>query len=161
MKLYEIEKELELVLFSIEMQDGVPDAEDTKKIEELSLAFDQKMEGIAKHILNLQIEADACKTEAKRIAERGKAAEKKIEGYEHYLQTACPDGGTFGNRKIKWRASEAVKLLVDDNAVPDQYKRVKIVETVTVDKAGIKADLKNGAELMFAEIEKRKNLKVE
>ena len=159
MKLYEIEKELELLLFSIEMQDGVPDAEDTKKIEELSLAFDQKMEGIAKHILNLQIEADACKAEAKRIAERGKAAEKKIEGYEHYLQTACPDGGTFGNRKIKWRASEAVKLLVSDDDVPDQYRKEKI--TYGIDKAGIKTDLKNGAELMFAEIEKRKNLKVE
>lgn len=158
MKLYEIELELEKVLFSIEMQ-GEADEFDSKRLEELQLAYDKKMEGIAKHILNLQAEAEALKVESKRLADRAKQAEKKIEGYESYLLMACPEGGTFGTHKIKWRKSEAVKLLVDEEAVPDQYLKQKI--SYTVDKAGIKTDLKNGADLMFAEIEVRQNLKIE
>lgn len=158
MKLYEIEKELNKLIAEIEDQ-GVALPDDIKKIEALDLAYNLKMEGICKHILNLQAEAEAMKVEAKRLAERGKKAEAKIEGYENFLKLACSTGGTFGNHKIKWRKSEAVKLLVPDDQIPVQYQKEKI--TIGIDKAGIKDDLKNGASFDFAEIEVRQNLKIE
>ena len=159
MKVYEIEKELSRVLHEIE-ESGEVTPESLAKMELLETAYSDKMGGIAAHVLNLGIEADALKLEAKKLAARSKACENKIAGYESFLKIICAEGGTFGNRKIKWRkCPESVDLLVSDDDVPDQYKKQKIA--YTVDKASIKIDLQSGVELLFAELKRNVNLIVE
>lgn len=158
MRLYEIEKELEQLLTQIE-QEGEVSEETLQKLEGLQLAYNQKMEGIAKHVLNLKAEVLACEAESQRLKTRAMMASKKIDGYEKYLLYSCPEGGTFGNHKIKWRNSQAVKLLVPEDEVPPQYRRERV--SYSVDRVGIAADLKSGATLPFAEMEQRKWLKVE
>lgn len=138
--LYEINEQ---ILSCVDMETG--EIIDADKLQDLQLAFDEKVEGIACWIKNLLSDAAAIKAEKDALAEREKACKNKAESLKNYLSSVL-SGTKFKSPKvsISYRKSESVEV-VDVTRVPEEF--LKYAEP-TVDKTKVKEAIKNGMELM-------------
>lgn len=84
---------------------------DFERLEQLTLARDAKIEGVALFIKNLEAEAAAIKNEENTLAERRKEKERKVERLKEYLTTAL-DGAKFETPRVKmsFRSSTSVEI---------------------------------------------------
>ena len=132
--LYEINNQ---ILDCVDMETG--EIIDMDKLQELQMAFDAKVEGIACWIKNLLSEAKAIKEEKDNLAVRQRACENKAESLKEYLQTAL-EGQKFKTSKvsISYRKSEQVQVN-DMSVLSENYLKYKEPEA---DKTKIKQDLK-------------------
>lgn len=80
MNLFEIENE---IMNCWDQETG--EIFDSKKMDQLEMARDTKIENIALYIKNLTADAEALKAEKQSFAERQKAAENKAEALKRYL----------------------------------------------------------------------------
>lgn len=118
---------------------------DAEALDALLMQKDEKLEGIACWIKNLQSDALAYKAEKDAFAARQKAAENKAESLKKYLATVL-QGEKFSTAKcaVSFRKSETVEV-EDVKLVPAELLRVKT--TVEPDKTAIKAAIKAGQEI--------------
>jgi len=169
MKFYEISKELERVLD--ECESGIPsEAEEGKafnssellsRISALEGSYNDKVEGMLTHILNLELEVQVCDSELARLKKRKERAEAKLEGYQMTLETWCGDGGVYGTRELKWKMNPPkVDLLVEEDKIPEQYIRETVKVTRSPDKTLIKQDILAKADISFARLIQTKSMKV-
>lgn len=84
--LYEINEQ---ILNCVDMETG--EIIDADKLQDLQLAFDEKVEGIACWIKNLLSDASAIKAEKDALAEREKACKNKAESLKNYLSSVLYD----------------------------------------------------------------------
>lgn len=133
-------------------------ADDT--LEGLAMEWDDKVLATAKYKLSLEAEAAALKEAEKRMADRRKVIETKVESLGNYLLGQvvavgrCPADAEV---KISLRKSESV-VIDDESAIPIELKR-HIPESWQPDKAAIKERLKAGKQ-PWAHIETRQNLAI-
>ena len=80
MNLYEIDAAITAL---VDPETG--EISDFTKLEELSMARDQKLENVACWYKNLMAEAKAIRDEEKVLAERRQSAERKAESLKRYL----------------------------------------------------------------------------
>ena len=120
--------------------------------------YENKVENYIKVIKNTEADVEARKNEIKRLTELNRADKRKIERMEENLKESMVvtgheqvDTTLF---KVSFRKSEAVE--VDDLLLPEAYK----VATYKPDKKRLKEDLKNGLEILGAELVERKNLSI-
>ena len=120
--------------------------------------YENKVENYIKVIKNTEADVEARKNEIKRLTELNRADKRKIERMEENLKESMVvtgheqvDTTLF---KVLFRKSEAVE--VDDLLLPEAYK----VATYKPDKKRLKEDLKNGLEILGAELVERKNLSI-
>nr|DAN55305.1 MAG TPA: resistance protein [Caudoviricetes sp.] len=120
--------------------------------------YENKVENYVKVIKNTESDVEARKNEIKRLTELNRADKRKIERMEENLKESMAltgheqvDTTLF---KVSFRKSEAVE--VDDLLLPEAYK----VATYKPDKKRLKEDLKNGLEILGAELVERKNLSI-
>ena len=120
--------------------------------------YENKVENYVKVIKNTESDVEARKNEIKRLTELNRADKRKIERMEENLKESMAltgheqvDTTLF---KVSFRKSEAVE--VDDLLLPEAYK----VVTYKPDKKRLKKDLKNGLEILGAELVERKNLSI-
>ena len=120
--------------------------------------YEEKVENYIKVIKNNEADIEARKNEIKRLTELNRADERKNERMKEVLKESMDltghdrvDTKLF---KVSFRKSEAVE--VDDLLLPERYK----VATWKVDKKRLKEDLKNGLEILGAELVERKNLSI-
>lgn len=120
--------------------------------------YEEKVENYIKVIKNNEADIEARKNEIKRLTELNKADERKNERMKEVLKESMDltghdrvDTKLF---KVSFRKSEAVE--VDDLLLPEAYK----VATWKADKKRLKEDLKNGFEILGAELVERKNLSI-
>lgn len=120
--------------------------------------YENKVENYVKVIKNTEADIEARKNEIKRLTELNRADKRKIERMEENLKESMVvtgheqvDTTLF---KVSFRKSEAVE--VDDLLLPEAYK----VATYKPDKKRLKEDLKNGLEILGAELVERKNLSI-
>jgi len=120
--------------------------------------YENKGENYVKVIKNTESDVEARKNEIKRLTELNRADKRKIERMEENLKESMAltgheqvDTTLF---KVSFRKSEAVE--VDDLLLPEAYK----VATYKPDKKRLKEDLKNGLEILGAELVERKNLSI-
>lgn len=120
--------------------------------------YENKVENYIKVIKNTEADVEARKNEIKRLTELNKADERKNERMKEVLKESMAltghervDTTLF---KVSFRKSEAVE--VDDLLLPEAYK----VATYKPDKKRLKEDLKNGLEILGAELVERKNLSI-
>lgn len=150
--LYEMTSDL-IELLDAEISEEVK----TEIMETIKLQMETKAENIIAVIRNYETRIDAVKAEEKRLAEYRKSEEKKLENLKQYT-TYCME--QLGNKKletslgrISLRKKPASLNIVDENKVPEQYK--ELIQTVKIDKAQIKKDLKEqeiaGVELVEGE----------
>jgi hypothetical protein len=126
-------------------------------IENIKIQIETKAENIIAVIRNYETRIEGIKNEEKRLAEYRKSEEKKLESLKQYT-TYCME--KLGNKKldtnlgrIALRKKPASLNIVDEDLIPDEYK--KIIQTIKIDKAQIKKDLKDkkieGVELIEGE----------
>lgn len=120
--------------------------------------YENKVENYIKVIKNNEADIEARKNEIKRLTELNRADERKNERLKEVLKESMAltghervDTTLF---KVSFRKSEAVE--VDDLLLPEAYK----VATWKADKKRLKEDLKNGLEILGAELVERKNLSI-
>lgn len=120
--------------------------------------YEEKVENYIKVIKNNEADIEARKNEIKRLTELNRADERKNERLKEVLKESMDltghervDTKLF---KVSFRKSEAVE--VDDLLLPEAYK----VATYKPDKKRLKEDLKNGLEILGAELVERKNLSI-
>lgn len=120
--------------------------------------YEEKVENYIKVIKNNEADIEARKNEIKRLTELNRADERKNERMKEVLKESMDltghdrvDTKLF---KVSFRKSEAVE--VDDLLLSEAYK----VATYKPDKKRLKEDLKNGLEILGAELVERKNLSI-
>lgn len=120
--------------------------------------YEEKVENYVKVMKNLEADIEARKNEIKRLTELNKADEKKKD---HLKETLSVSMALTGHDrvdtklfKVSFRKSQAVE--VDEMLLPESYK----VATYKPDKKRLKEDLKNGLEILGAELVEKKNLSI-
>ena len=147
MTLYEINEKL-MNCFFIPETEEVVDGEtgevfDSNYLDRLDMAREEKIEGIALWIKNIDAEAEAIKAEKMKLAKRQAAAEKRAENLRNYLL------GNMGEEKfstakvaISFRHSQRVEC-DDVNSLPFEFVKTEIKPAL----AEIKKALKGGREI--------------
>lgn len=152
MKLYEINQE---ILACIDMETGEIIA--PEKLEALQMDKHEKLRNIAFVALNAAADAKAYEEQEKKFAARKRAAKATVEWAKATL------AAELGGKKMKepeftisYRKSEAVEV-ADEAAVPDEFR---IQQPDKIDRAALKAALKNGAVIAGAQIVERQNIQI-
>ena len=155
MKLYEIIHEIENFDFIIDEETG--EILNAMQLDELELAKEEKVENICLWIKNLKAEANAIKEEVSSLQKRHKAVHNKAESLERYIQQAL-NGEKFKTARVSvsYRKSETVEC-ADILAVDDDYLRYKEPE---LDKAKVKAALKEGIDVKGCSLIQKQNMQI-
>lgn len=158
--LYKINQE---ILSVIDLETG--EVLDEERLAALQIERDEKIENIAKYIINLTSDAEQYKERKKYFEEMEKAATKKAAGLKAYLE------GELGGAKFKtadvnvsYTTSTAVEV-ESDAALIEWAKEHKPnllnrKETVTLYLTEIKNAINAGEEIPGAKIVKKKSMQV-
>ena len=140
--LYELTSALAEFDFDIDEETG--EILNAEELDALEIERDEKIENIALWIKNLTSDAEAYKKEKDNFAKKEQAAKKKVESLKEYLRWNL-DGEKFKTDRvtISWRRSEAVEV-IDQEKIPKGWF---VDQEPKLDKAGIKAALKDGEEI--------------
>lgn len=118
-------------------------------LDELASQEADKVDSFAQFIRFQSDRAKACKNESRRLAERAKAAERRIDWLKsHYASVMLANGlkKIGGNiYTLSLRKSESVDTPPDPSVLDKSYLRVKT--TIEPDKQLIKEALKNGRDV--------------
>ena len=158
--LYEILKEYDEVLNSFEVDEETGEViMDFAKLEELSLAKEQKIENIGKYILNLSAEQTALTERKQALDKRIKSIANKVTSLTNYLET-CLDGEPFKcvDFEIKFTKSERVEIENNffNNIRNERFYKVK----VEPNKTDIKKAIKEGYFVEGASLVPCQNMKI-
>lgn len=154
MKLWEIKDEIEKCFSeTVDEETGEILSEvNLQYLEELQMAFDDKVDNICCLIKNMDAEVKAFKTEETNLKKRRMAKENASQRLKDYLK-AILNGQKFESvrSKISYRASKSTEVDMDlfmNNKDYDLYVKTEI----TPNKTAIKKALEDGKELIGAEI---------
>lgn len=156
MTLFEINKAI--MDFEFEIDEETGEILNANGLDELEIAKEEKIENIGLWIKNLLAEAEAVKHEKDNMAIRQKRLEKKAESLKGYLTYAL-NGEKFSTPRVamSFRKSESV-VIPDDAVVPDEYCNISVVKKP--DKTVIKKALKEGKEVLGAELVTKQNIQI-
>lgn len=131
---------------------------DPGKLEALQIERERKIENVALWVKNLRYEAQNLKAEKEALAEREKAAKRKIEGLEAYLETVLAGQG-FETPKVKvsFRKSKVVEI-TDESKLPEEYVRTKVEKSP--DKIAIREALKSNFQIPGAAMAEKTNIQI-
>lgn len=139
MKLYEISDELLKVIEADEFNE--------ESLNELVISFEKKAGGIVSFNESMQTFIDYCKSEEKRIAAKRKAVENRGKSLMTYLKTCMESSGMMemevGTKTLKIQ-SNPPSVVIDDESLLDAKFFTIIPEQYQINKAEIKAALKQG-----------------
>ena len=150
--LFEINQE---ILDCIDLETGEIIA--PEKLEALQMDKHEKLRNIAFVALNAAADVKAYEEQEKKFTARKKAAKATVEWAKATLATELA-GKKMKEAEfsISFRKSEAVEV-ADEAAVPDEFR---IPQPDKIDKAALKAALKNGAVIAGAQIVERQNIQI-
>lgn len=135
---------------------------DQSNVDDLSIAFDEKVDSCGCYVRELMAEWKAYCDEAARLDKKAKAVKRRIESMQAYIGRCMAEVGedrVEGRHvTVKFRRSSAVNV-TDADALPEEY--VRVTHRIEPDKARIKAAINAGIEVPGAEIEQRRTLVVE
>lgn len=151
MTLYEINAEISACI------DGeTGEVIDFDRLSGLVMERENKLEGVALWIKNLEATAKAIKAEREVLKARQEQAEHKALALREWLSGAL-DGEKMETPKVKvsYRKSTAVEV---DDRLPKKWCSKKIV--YTPDKVAIKTAIQNGKRITGAKIVERQNIQI-
>lgn len=149
MKFYEIDTRVEELLLALVDEDGVINEEAERELAELELADTEKTEGVLLAIKGMAAEAEAIRNEEKALADRRRVIEKKAEGLKAFIQRRLA-GEKFRTPRVAVSYRKTTSCEVDDGAWifwPEELQDQLTKQTTTVDKAAVKALLKDGRQI--------------
>lgn len=162
MKLYEIDRELEAAIeaaFDPETGEILDDAA-FERMNELEMAREAKLEGVALWIKGLAAEAEAINNEKNNLAKRERVLKNKAARLTEWLSYVLRGEKLKTPRvAISWRSSETVEY--DDTVDPEKLdpKFIK-PQPVEINKTAVKAALKMGVEIPGFWLEKHQNIQI-
>lgn len=159
-KLYEISesfKNLEDLL----ADDTIPVDIIENALNEVEEEFNNKAETIAKLVRSLSLDVDMLKEEEKRIAQRRKSLENKIDYLKNYLQNQMEFIGTDKIKSplftISIQKNKPSVVVNDEMAIPLDF----LVSKVTVDKVALFNHIKETGEMFDGvEIRESKSIRI-
>ena len=153
-KLYELTNNYEQVLSMIYDED-VDEQMILDTLESIEGEIEDKADGYAKIIKELEVQRDARKAESKRLSDSAKVFDNRVNSLKQNLFNAMKQTGKtkFATDLFTFNIAKngGKQALTIDGDVPEEYTKT-IIENDT-DK--IRADLEAGKELPFAHIEPR------
>lgn len=150
MTLYEIDSRMKTAFdAAIDPETGeILDEQMLYLFEHLQLDRDKKIENLGLFIKDLKAEAEMLGNEADAFARRKRSAERKAEWLKKYLEQVM-NGERYKSTKVVISYMNYKSVQIDDmDAIPDEYKRVR----VEPNKVDIKAALKDGEEIPGASL---------
>lgn len=165
MKLYELTHDYLALLDAID-NDEIPEEAIADTLESITACIEDKADSIACLLKNLDADIVAIKAEEARLAERRKAKEKSHERIKQYLsetlQRAGLDKIETARNRITFRKSESVE--VDEEAFI-KWAEINRDDLLTysapkVNKTEVKKALKDGIEIVGAELRIKNNIQI-
>lgn len=165
MKLYELTNDYLAFLEAIE-NDEIPEEAIADTLEAITACIEDKADSIACMLKNLDAECAAIKAEEARLAERRKAKERQHERIKQYLsetlQRAGLDKIETARNRITFRKSESVE--VDEEAFI-KWAEINRDDLLTysapkINKTEVKKALKDGIEIVGAELRIKNNIQI-
>lgn len=155
MTLYEIDN---AILECVDLETG--EIIDCERLEQLQMAFDEKVENIACWIKDLSAEAKAIKEEKDNLCQRQRAAENKAQSLKNYLSFAL-NGSKFKTPKvsISYRRSEAIEIN-DIGDIPAEFIKPRVLRPEDASKTDIKEAIKSGQDVPGAVLVEKNNIQV-
>lgn len=143
------------------IEDGVEGLEDT--LESIQLSVEEKLEGYAMVIKNIESDIEGLKAEEKRLSDRRKQMEREVERMKQAiaktLDTVEPD--KKGSKRLKtekftfsFRKSTSVQI-VDESKIPEEFFKVER----TISRSELTARLKE-IEIPGAELVEKQSLQI-
>ena len=161
MKLYEINQEIEKAFEEcLDLETG--EIKDFSKLEELTLAKNDKVREIALFIINLEGEERLIDEQLKKFLARKKSIKNKISGLKAYLQYHTEgESYTYTEVKVFYKLSEET-VITDIEALEKYCKRHKELGTYEFkpSKTAIKEAIAGGLKVKGAEVIRKLNLQV-
>ena len=159
--LYEIDAE---ILAAVDQETG--EILDTEKLDALQMEREQKLEGVALWIKDLNAEAEAVKAEADKLTARRKALENRVTSLKAWLVKALEGRKLNTPRcKVYQTHTQRVAIVGDEKDLiawlernaedPRDYIRYKEPE---LRKDKIKDALKDGKEIEYAKLEETESV---
>ena len=134
---------------------------DESSLEELNIAFNEKVDNVACYIKSLENLNNGIKAEKKALDARIKANDKKVEWLKDYLTYNLKqrDMSKFesARNKITFRKSTSVNVLNED-LIPIEFKLAKM--EYSLDKKSLKDALTKGVEIEGCELVTKNNLQL-
>ena len=158
LSLYEINEKI--LNFRYEIDEETGEILNIDELDELNMAFDEKIENLCLYAKSLRAEVSAIKDEEKNLKERREAKERKADNIEDYISRNL-QGKKFETARVKvsWRKSESVEILNED-AVPERLLDIQVVRKPM--KSEIKKELKRaeaeGREVPWARLNVNNNM---
>lgn len=158
MKLYELNQQYNQLL---EMADDLDPQVLKDTLESIKGSIEDKAENTAKLIRSWEAEVKAIKEEEKRLAERRKSLEKRVDNTKAYLFEQMEIAGM---EKVK-RPTVSVSIannppsvqVIDPEKIPSLFM---IDQDPVIDKKALLTALKNGAEIDGCAIKQGKGLRI-
>lgn len=149
--LYEIDNE---ILGCVDLETG--EIIDEERLEALEMERDAKIEGIILWRKDLMAEAEAVKTEGKKLYDRAKACENKAEQLKRYIEHAL-EGNKFKTERcsVSYRST---KSIVIDNPLVLNEKFLKPLDEKWFSKDAIKAAIESGENVIGAHQEEKQSI---
>lgn len=158
----------ELVNEAFYNEDGTPkEASDEVKasvaaiVDQWSKGFKDKAERVAQFLIELDNQAEAWKTEAKRFAERAKKNESTMTGLKYLLQRTMEQIGTkkidAGVFTISIANNPPSMIVQNEKAIPAEYFDL-VPATLKLDSAKLKKDLVEEKEIAWVKPEEAENV---
>ena len=162
MKLYEINQEIEKTLSEcIDTETG--EIKDLNRLEELTLAKEEKVRNIALFILDLRAEEKAYDEQLKKFLALKKSVKNKITSLENYLQMHT-EGQPFKFTEVKISYKPSEETVIEDIEALEKYCKRSHKELGTWEfkpnKTAIKNAIASGLKVKGAAVIKKQNIQV-
>lgn len=160
MKLYEL-TESYLNLQELLENPEVPQELITSALEQVGEELEVKAENIAKLIKTLEVDIAGFKEEEKRLSDRRKSLENRVENLKEYLdRTMKATGKTkFKGKLFSFNIQKNTPgvSIVDEKLIPKEYL---IQQEPVINRKAILKDLKNGEDIPGVKIKQTESLRI-
>jgi hypothetical protein len=157
MQLFNVLSAIEEILAkSVDPETGEIGDEACAQLEALEVARDELALEVAAYLKGEQAEAEAVRSQAKRLAERAAKHEARAARLEQFLAEKVVPAGTKlkdARSELTWRKSKAVEITAEDD-LPEEFFRY----TRAPDKTAIRKRLDLKQDVPGAQLIERQNL---
>lgn len=150
-----IDEAMDLTTGEILDEDQLLQAQELKK-----QVLSEGLETLCKIRINKMAEIDAIKYEEKRLSERRKSLELKLDNFENWIYTLYRQGNNPIQRAGIFTLStrKSTQVVVDDDFNNEKFQTIK--EVKSIDKMALKEALKNGENIAGAKLVTNYNLQI-
>lgn len=153
--LFELNEQIKNFKWEIDEETG--EILNEKDLDEIELAFNDKVEQLALWILEMETDVDAYEKYEKKFAGQKKSTKKKIDSVKSYMASVL-NGAKFKTDRVNITYRKGESVQIDDGAeIPMEYL---VAQEPKVDKVALKKAIKGGQTFDGITIVEKQNIQV-